>query len=193
VPDRHATSTSLRKQFADGTVTRSKKLEGAWGDRDGLYFVASFAFAASDLPTNATKHDGQLWRYDYRVKTLTLVAYFPYNAILHSEPPGWENTIGPSLDIAFDGPDGCHVSPYGSLVLTEDGNTANHVLSWSAKTGAQAIARNLIVQEKNARGGNVYSEMTGPCFSPDGRLLFSNVHEPGHTFSISGPWRHYLG
>jgi uncharacterized protein len=193
VPDRQASSTSLRKQFADGTVTRSKKLEGAWGDRDGLYFVASFAFAAADLPVNATKHDGQLWRYDYRAKTLTLVAYFPYNAILHSEPPGWESTLAPSLDLAYDGPDGCHVSPYGSLVLTEDGNTANHVLSWSATTGAQAIARNLIVQEKNARGGNVYSEMTGPCFSPDGRLLFSNVHEPGHTFSISGPWRHYLG
>lgn len=192
VPDRQAATTSIRKQFADGEVTRSKKLEGAWGDQDGAYFVASFAFGASDLPADATKHDGQLWYYRYADQTLTLKAYFPYNEKLHAETPGWEQTLGRSIDLAFDGPDGCHVSPYGSLVLTEDGNTANHVLSWSEETGAQAIARNLVVLEQSSAGGNVYSEMTGPCFSPDGRLLFANVQEPGHSFVIRGPWSTYL-
>ncbi len=193
VPDRHAGTTSLRKQFAAGEVTHSKKLEGAWGDRKGMYFVASFAFGASDLPANATKHDGQLWHYDYAAQALTLVAYFPYNELLHTETPGWETSLGSSLDLAFDGPDGCHVSPYGNVILTEDGNTANHVLSWTRKDGAQAIARNLIVLEQSALGGNVYSEMTGPNFSPDGSTLFVNVQEPGHTFAIRGPWRTYLG
>ena len=193
VPDRHATTTSLRKQFADGAVTHSKKLEGAWGDDKGMYFVASFAFGAKDLPANATKHDGQLWFYDYSEQTLTLVAYFPYNELLHAETPNWEEDLGPSLDLAFDGPDGCHVSPYGSLVLSEDGNTANHLLSWTAGTGAQAIARNQIVLETSALGGNVYSEMTGPNFSPDGSVLFGNVQEPGHVFAIGGPWSRYLG
>ncbi len=193
VPDRLAKTTSLRKQFADGEVTHSKKLEGAWGDANGMYFVASFAFAAGDLPSNATRHDGQLWYYDYRESTLTLVAYFPYNEQLHVESPGWEQGLGRSLDLAFDGPDGCHVSPYGSLVLTEDGNTANHMLSWSRDTGAQAIARNLIVLEQSALGGNVYSEMTGPSFAPDGSVLFGNVQEPGHVFAIRGPWARYLG
>jgi secreted PhoX family phosphatase len=193
VPDRHATTTSIRKQFDAGVVTHSKKLEGAWGDADGMYFVASFAFGASDLPADATKHDGQLWHYSYRDQTLTLVAYFPYNAMLHSETTDPETGLGLSRDLAFDGPDGCHVSPYGSLVLTEDGNTANHALSWSREHGAQAIARNLIVQEQNADGTNVYSEMTGPCFSPDGRILFVNVQEPGHVFAIKGPWKKYLG
>jgi secreted PhoX family phosphatase len=192
VPDRHATTTSLRKQFAAGQVTRSKKLEGAWGDLSGMYFVASFAFAAADLPANATKHDGQLWYYDYADETLTLKAYFPYNEVLHAETPGWETALGASLDLAFDGPDGCHVSPHGGLILTEDGNTANHVLSWNPQTGAQAIARNLIVLEQNSLGGNVYSEMTGPNFSPDGTTLFANVQEPGHVFAIRGPWGKYL-
>jgi secreted PhoX family phosphatase len=76
-------------------------------------------------------------------------------------------------------------------VLSEDGNTANHLLSWSRETGAQAIARNLIVLEKSALGGNVYSEMTGPSFSPNGQLLFGNVQEPGHVCAIRGPWRTY--
>ncbi|WP_406832100.1 alkaline phosphatase PhoX [Pedococcus sp. KACC 23699] len=193
VPDRHAKDTSLRKQFADGTVTHSKKLEGAWGDTKGMYFVASFAFAAGDLPADATPHDGQLWYYEYASSTLTLVAYYPYNPLLHSETIDPETGLGRSLDLAFDGPDGCHVSPYGSLVLTEDGNTANHLLSWSRSTGTQAIARNLIVQERTAAGVAVYSEMTGPCFSPDGQVLFGNVQEPGHVFAITGPWRTYLG
>ena len=193
VPDRHARTTSTRKQFADGAVTHSKKLEGAWGDKRGMYFVSSFAFAAGDLPTDATPHDGQLWYYEYASETLTLVAYFPYNALLHSETTDPETGLGRSRDLAFDGPDGCHVSPYGSLVLSEDGNTANHLLSWSRETGAQAIARNLIVQEKNSSGSDVYSEMTGPCFSPDGLVLFGNVQEPGHVFAITGPWRKYLG
>lgn len=45
-----------------------------------------------------------------------------------------ETGLGRSRDLAFDGPDGCHVSPYGSPVLTEDGNTANHMLSWTRET-----------------------------------------------------------
>ncbi len=192
VPDRHATSTSIRKQFTGGEVTRSKKLEGAWGDDHGFYFAASFAFGAADLPANATKHDGQIWHYSYADRTLTLVAYFPYNPVLHDETPDWETTLGPSLDLAFDGPDNVHISPYGTLVIAEDGNTANHLLSWTRDTGAQAIARNLIVLEQNDLGGNVYSEMTGPTFSPDGSVLFGNVQEPGHVFAIRGPWRQYL-
>jgi secreted PhoX family phosphatase len=194
VPERDAQTTSLRKQFAAGEVTFSKKLEGAWGDEDGMYVVASFAFGSSDLPANATKHDGQLWYYDYREQTLTLMAYFPYNALLHDEKAGWEQGLGPSTDLAFDGPDGCHVSPYGDVILTEDGNTFNHVLAYSPETGTtQAVARNQIVQEQNGAGGNVYSEMTGPTFSPDGRVLFANVQEPGHVFAIRGPWERYLG
>ena len=187
VPDRHATDTPLRSQFDAGEVTHSKKLEGAWGDAHGMYFVASFAFALgdypnSDLPNDATKHNGQLWYYRYSDSTLTLQAYFPYDADVQA---GGVPT-GPSLDLSFDGPDGCHVSPYGSLVLSEDGVNAQHILSWSRETGAQPIARNLIPF------GDEFSEMTGPCFSPDGKILFFNVQEPGHVFAVTGPWRKYL-
>ena len=192
VPDRTAATTSTRKQLSDGQVTRSKKLEGAWGTDTGVYFVSSFAFQA-DVPANATPHDGQLWFYDYDARTLTLQAYFPYNALLHKEPSGYEQAFGQSTDLAFDGPDNVHVSPYGPLVLTEDGNTFNHTLAWTRETGAQAVARNQIVLEQSKDGGNVYSEMTGPCFSPDGKILFVNVQEPGHTFAIKGPWSTYLG
>ncbi len=192
VPDRTAMTTSMRKQFVDGEITRSKKLEGAWGDRRGFYFVASFAFGPNDLPADATKHDGQLWYYRYDTATLTLRAYYPYNELLHSDTVDPDSGLGPSLDLAFDGPDNVHVSPYGPVIMAEDGDTAQHLLSWSAELGTQAIARNLAVFEVNAAGKNVHSEMTGPVFSPRGEVLFANVHRPGFCFAITGPWSTYL-
>jgi uncharacterized protein len=191
IPDRHATTTSLRSQLDNIAITRGKKLEGAWGTDRGMYFTSSFA-AAADVPANATPHDGQLWWYDFRNQTLTLVAYFPYNALLHQAPAGWEQSLGVSIDLAFDGPDNVHISPYGSLILAEDGATANHTLAWSPRYGAQAIVRNRIIRAQNPAGGNVYGEMTGPYFSPDGRILFVSVQVPGYTFAISGPWPRYL-
>jgi hypothetical protein len=193
VPDRHATDKPIRAQFATGEVTHSKKLEGAWSDGFGMYFAASFAFAAGDLPADATKHDGQIWYYHYQSQTLSLMAYFPYSELLHNKTLNPETGLGLSRDLAFDGPDNVHVSPYGSLVIAEDGDTAQHLLSWTRDTGAQAIARNHIVLEQNEFGADVYSEMTGPTFSPNGKVLFGNVQEPGHCYAITGPWSRYLG
>lgn len=193
VPDRHASTTSLRSQLGDGEVTRSKKLEGAWSDGRGMYFAASFAYPA-DIPADATPHDGQLWYLEYATSTLTLKAYYPYlPARDDDDAPGWEERLGLSTDLAFDGPDNVHVSPYGAVIMSEDGTNAQHALSWTPEHGTQAVARNAIVLEQNDRGGNVYSEMTGPCFSPDGKFLFVNVQEPGHVFAITGPWKTYLG
>ncbi len=43
VPDRDAATTSTRRQFAAGQVTRGRKLEGAWWGDNGAYVVTSFA------------------------------------------------------------------------------------------------------------------------------------------------------
>jgi uncharacterized protein len=32
------------------------------------------------------------------------------------------------------------------------------------------------------------AELTGPCYSPDGRTLFLNVQEPGMTLAVWGPF-----
>jgi secreted PhoX family phosphatase len=37
------------------------------------------------------------------------------------------------------------------------------------------------------------SEFCGPCFSPDGKVLFVNMQDPGYTLAITGPWERYLG
>ena len=32
-------------------------------------------------------------------------------------------------------------------------------------------------------------ELPGPVYSPDTKVLFANIQEPGYMFAITGPWR----
>ena len=187
VPDREATSTPVRSQFADGTVTRGKKFEGIWADDKGAYIVNSFAFGASDLPADATKHDGMVWFYDFSDETITLVTYFPHN-------PTFAESEGPFPtypDLTFDGPDNVSVTPWGTLILAEDGVRASHVLSAVPGGPTYSIARGMLANG-TSNGAPTYSEFTGPTFTPDGKILFVNIQNPGITLAISGPWSRYL-
>ncbi|WP_066374075.1 alkaline phosphatase PhoX [Herbidospora mongoliensis] len=186
VPDRDAKTVPTRQQFAEGTVTRGKKFEGVWSNGDGCYIVNSFAFATADLPPDAAKHDGMVWFYDYKDETITLVTYFPHNPFAEGEgvPPKY-------TDMTFDGPDNVTVTPWGTLVLAEDGVRASHVLSSVPGGPTYAIARNQL-QIGTSNGQPTYSEFTGPTFSPDGKVLFVNIQTPGIQLAITGPWQDYL-
>jgi secreted PhoX family phosphatase len=37
------------------------------------------------------------------------------------------------------------------------------------------------------------TELAGPTFSADGRTLFVNLYDPGHTLAITGPFRSRRG
>ena len=164
VPDRHAASVSVRKQFTDDQVTRSRKLEGQWWGDGGVYFVASFA-RNSDGSVN--EHDGQVWFYDPATETVTLKTIFGVNQ-------------DPDVDTdSYDGPDNITVSPYGGVVLAEDGEGIQHLVGVTAEGKTYPIARN------DLNG----SEFAGTAFSTDGRILFANIQSPGHVLAITGPWR----
>jgi secreted PhoX family phosphatase len=187
VSDREAATTPIRRQFADGTVTRGKKFEGVWSNGKGVYVVNSFAFAAADLPADATKHDGMVWYYDFSDETITLVTYFPHNPAAETE-----GAFPKYADLTFDGPDNVTVTPWGTLILAEDGVKASHVLSAVPGGPTYAIARNQL-SIGTSNGAPTYSEFTGPTFAPDGKTLFVNIQVPGITLAISGPWQKYLG
>ncbi|MDT4993224.1 MAG: uncharacterized protein QOH97_3116 [Actinoplanes sp.] len=186
VPDRDAVTKPTRTQFADGTVTRGKKFEGVWSTGKGAYIVNSFAFGASDLPADATRHDGMVWFYDYSEQTIRLVTYFPHNPTAETE-----GAFPRYADLTFDGPDNVTVTPWGTLVLAEDGVRASHVLSSVPGGPTYAIARNML-SNGTSNGAPTYSEFTGPTFSPDGKILFVNIQVPGITLAITGPWQQYL-
>ncbi|MFI6597902.1 alkaline phosphatase PhoX [Nonomuraea sp. NPDC050536] len=163
VPERDAKTTSVRKQFTDDQVTRSRKLEGAWWSHGGAYFVASYA-RQSDGSVN--EHDGQVWFYDPESETVTLKTIFGVNP-------------DPTQDTAFDGPDNITVSPYGGVILAEDGEGINHLVGVTPRGTAYPLARNDFND----------SEFTGPNFDVTGRILFANIQTPGYVFAITGPWQ----
>lgn len=167
VPDRDARTVDTRLQFADGDVTRGRKLEGQWWGDGGAYVVTSFA-RAEDSP--GQPHDGQVWFYDPRRRTLELRVRFGVNPT-------------PDVDGPFDGPDNITVSPWGGLVLAEDGQGVQHLVGVAAGGATFPLAR-------NEAGG---SEFTGPVHSHDRRVLFANLQSPGAMFAITGPWRNQRG
>ncbi len=169
VPDRDARTTSVRKQFTTGQVTRARKLEGMWWGDGGAYIVSSFARAESPL-----QHDGQVWFYDPMRRTLTLKVLLGVNP-------------DPAADGAFDGPDNITVSPYGGLVIAEDGEGVQHLFGATDSGRTYPIARNEL--NIGTEEEPEYSEFTGVTFSPDGRTLFANIQEPGIMLAITGPWK----
>lgn len=184
VPERDGQATPVRKQFTT-EITRGKKFEGVYGTQEGVYVVNSYAFNTGDLPADAVKHDGTVWFYSYADDTITLVTYFP-----HREPTA--DGAQPRYDgLVFDGPDNVTVTPWGTLVLAEDGVGASHVLSSVPGGSTYAIARNQL--NIGTAAEPEFSEFTGPTFSADGHVLFVNIQTPGITLAINGPWDRYLG
>ncbi|MFI0899914.1 alkaline phosphatase PhoX [Streptomyces sp. NPDC020983] len=169
VPDRDARTTSVRKQFAEGQVTRARKLEGMWWADGGTYVVSSFARAESPV-----QHDGAVWFYDPARRTLTLKVLLGVNA-------------APEKDGAFDGPDNITVSPYGGLVIAEDGEGVQHLFGALDDGRTYPLARNEL--NIGTEEEPEFSEFTGVTFSPDGDTLFANIQTPGIMVAITGPWR----
>jgi hypothetical protein len=161
VPDRDAKTTPTRKQFANNQITRSRKLEGMWWADGGTYFVASFARTSDG---SALAHDGQVWFLDPLTDTIELKLRFAYTPA--------------DQDSDVDGPDNITVSPYGGVILAEDGEGASHLAGATAEGEAFFLARN----ELND------SEFTGPNFSRDKKILFANIQTPGYVVAIQGPF-----
>jgi uncharacterized protein len=161
VPDRDATTTSTRKQFAE--ITRSRKLEGMWWGDDGAFFVASFARTTDG---SAAQHDGQVWFLDPEAGTIELRLHFAYTPADQDTDP--------------DGPDNITVSAFGGLIIAEDGDGVNHLLGSTEKGEVFFFARNEHLEN---------SEFAGPNFSHDKRILFANVQSPGFVYAIKGPFR----
>jgi hypothetical protein len=165
VPDRDARTASTRKQFGPDQVTRGRKIEGAWWGDGGAYVVASYARTESP----GAAHDGQVWFYDPKRSTITLKVRFGVNP-------------NPDQEGAFDGPDNITVSPWGGLIVAEDGEGVQHLVGVAGNGEPFALARN--------EYGNG-SEFTGPVFSHDKKVLFGSLQTPGIMFAITGPWQNH--
>ncbi len=168
IPDAQAAGTPTREQGAQRGATLFTRNEGICREPDGKIWFA----ATSAGPTRS----GQLWQLDPTAQTLTLV----YEVQDPSEC---------SL------PDNLLVAPWGDLIVAEDNYFAtefvkhNHLRGLTPDGVLYDIARN----EHNFAGTDDApgAEFAGPCFSPDGRVLFVNMQHPeAVTVAITGPWPH---
>lgn len=110
---------------------------------------------------------GQVWIYDIRAETLTLLFESPSQAVL-------------------DMPDNVTMSPRRkSVLLCEDSSGANYL---------RGLTQNGLLFDfaLNAYPGATGDEFAGCTFSPDTQTLFVNLQATGITYAIWGPWQRGL-
>lgn len=159
--DRQARQSDLRTQYPGATV--HPKIEGCWSDGRGLWIALSYVSASEAADHGIDPDNGMLVLYDFGARTLTLKAHYPVGG-------------------EFDGPDNVTVSPWGTIVMAEDGSDPNHLIGWTPRGGSRPLARDL-----GKRG-----EWAGPCFNDSGSVLFASV-QSDCTYAFTGPMGPLLG
>jgi secreted PhoX family phosphatase len=119
---------------------------------------------------------GQVWRYSPSgSEGRSTESDAPGTLTLIYESPGAD-----TLDMC----DNLAVAPWGDLILCEDGRGDQYLRGLTPSGAIYDLARNAHPDR---------SEFCGACFSPDGRIMFVNIQEPGITLAITGPWASLAG
>ena len=147
------------------TPHRCSRPRASGTGRGSIWFVSSYALGPeAEDPEDVTRRRAR--RSDLALRPdadqqIELVALFPAG--------------GP-----FDGPDNITAAPHGFALACTDGEDDQWLVG--------------ITERRRASSRSRFNRLTTPSspgatFSPDGRTLFVNMQEPGHTFAIDGPWR----
>ena len=124
--------------------------EGICYDNGELYWTCTNGGAAEV---------GQIFRYNIAKATVELFL----------ESPGAE---------VLDYPDNLIMSPFGDLIVCEDGRGEQFLVGITPEGKYYHFARNALNN----------SEFAGVCFAPDGKTMFVNIYRPGLTLAIWGNW-----
>ncbi|NBC64927.1 MAG: DUF839 domain-containing protein [Bacteroidetes bacterium] len=160
----------LRGFYGKGAA-RFARGEGMWYGNNAVYFACTNGGYAKI---------GQIWKYTPSTDEATPAEV--------NNPGTLELFVEPNDATVIENADNLTVSPWGDLIVCEDGSGGDYY-----KSGGQYLVG--ITPEgqiyKFGRNGFDESELTGATFSPDGSTLFFNIQEPGLTLAVTGPWRNY--
>lgn len=149
------------RAFARGAA-RFCRAEGMWYAQDGVYFACT---------TGGRNNRGQIWRYKPSPAEATTT---------ESDHPGTlELFVEPNDGDLVDNADNLTMSPWGDLIVCEDGTGEQFLVGITPRGEIYKFGRNAADK----------SEFAGACFSPDGSTLFVNQQDIGLTLAITGPWR----
>ncbi len=113
---------------------------------------------------------GQIWRY--------VPSIFEGTPDEPSKPGLLELFVEPNDPGLIDNADNVTVTPWGDLILCEDGSGDQFLVGVTPKGTIYKFAHNAVSD----------SEFAGATFSPDGSTLFVNIQGDGLTLAITGPW-----
>ena len=151
----------LRKQGYQKGCGIFARPEGMWEHNGRIYFTC----------TSGGKNQlGQIWEYTPSLyEGLTNEEKYPGKLKLF-----FESDDAKSLDMC----DNITISPFGDIIICEDGGGVDHLIgiTWDGKS--YKIAKNILNK----------SEFAGACFSPNGKILFVNIYKPAITLAITGDW-----
>ena len=165
--DIHNPDGDLAARGIAAGAARFTRGEGLWFGQDDLYFCCT---------DGGPVRLGQIWRYR--------PSRFEGYAQERSEAGILELFVESTDARRLDKCDNITIAPWGDLIVVEDGEDDQFIRGVTAQGHIYTIGRNA---QSDADGE--YSEITGPCFSPDGTTLFFNVQKaPGRTFAVRGPW-----
>ena len=156
----------LRIQGAeDKGAAKFARGEGIWygsGSDNGEFYIA--------CTNGGIEYKGQIWKY----------VPSPYEGTSREEqePGTIELFIEPNDVNLMENADNLTVTPWGDLIICEDGPNEEFLIGVTPEGNIYRFARN---------AGNL-SELAGATFSPDGTTLFVNIQSPGITLAITGPW-----
>jgi secreted PhoX family phosphatase len=151
---------------AEDNVRLQARARGAarFARTEGLWLSGSELYMCATLGGPIGR--GQILRVEHTAATPTL------SVVAQSSDPN-----------VLDMPDNITVSPNGELFVAEDGLEGNSLRRVTRRGEVLEFARNRKSQ----------SELTGPCFSPDGSTLFVNLQHDGLTLAVRGPFAALAG
>ena len=152
----------LRLQgFARGAALFARG-EGMWYGNRAIYFACT---------SGGRIQKGQIWRY------------WPSpdeGQPEEGQQPGTlELFIQPDDAGLVDNADNVTVTPWGDLILCEDGPEDQFLVGVTPEGQLYKFAHNVLS----------LSEFAGSIFSPDGTTLFVNIQGAGMSLAIQGPWK----
>jgi secreted PhoX family phosphatase len=154
----------LRRRGHAAGAAQLARAEGMWFGGDRGIFVA--------CTNGGPAHRGQIWRY-------------APDAPGSGDPASSGGTLELFLEAddttLLENGDNLTVSPWGDLIVCEDGEEDQYLVGVTPEGRAYRFGRNAVGT----------SELAGAVFSPDGATLFVNIQNEGLTLAVTGPWERH--
>ena len=131
--------------------------EGVWCHGNDIFFTAT---------SGGNKRKGQIWKYTQ-----------------NNNDSGYIELIFESVNKEIiNMPDNIVVSPWGDILICEDGKGRDSLVGIKSNGDTYNIATNVLNNQ----------EFAGACFDPSGKVLFINIYNPTITLAITGPWNNFI-